>query len=104
MWRTPFGERVLEGAEGRLFRDALVYLVDYVEMAIEADDGDSCSVGVMAFDDMSAVQQMAMLEAVGLALLRRNIAAPAHTAVNEATIAAVYAHLLIGIEGEIDGQ
>jgi hypothetical protein len=99
MWKTPFGERVLTGAEGRLFREALTYLVDYVEQCIEIEE--ECYVGVTAFDNLSNVQKLAMLEAVGLALLRPRIPCPEHTAVNEATIAAVLANLLTGIEMEV---
>lgn len=102
MWKTPFRERVLTGAEGRLFREALTYLVDDVEQSIEIEE--ECYVGITAFDNLSNIQKLAMLEAVGLALLRPRIPCPVHTAISEATIAAVFANLVTGIEIELDHE
>ena len=100
MWWTQKGERVLMGAEATLFREALGYLWDEIEMCEQIDEDHR--VGVKAFDNLSVGQKLAMLVQVGEALLDAAVAVPELTAVNEATVAAVFAQLAINIELELD--
>ena len=91
MWNTSAGERVLTGAEAALFMQGFDDLVDGVEFAIkEQESGWS---GVAYFDALSGEQQLVLLSEVGAALLRRDVPAPALTAVNEAAVAACYERL-----------
>lgn len=96
MWHTPLGERVLRGAEGKLFQKALAGLVESVEGSPDA------RVGVDVFDRLTAPEKLASLERVAGAMLLEDVPAPELTAVTEGTVAAVYAHLLAGVGREID--
>lgn len=100
MWRTPTGDRILTGAEAELFRVGLASLLFYLD---EGEDIEMpLNVGVSLFDGLTYPQKLAMLEFVGGALLRESIACPKHTAVGEATIAAVFYHIESELEVEID--
>ena len=100
MWRTPRGERVLEGAEAELFQ----YPVRcYVEELLEAERfEDNVPVGVGLFDALTLAQKLAMLDEVSQALLCASVPRPALTAISEGTVAAVFAYLLQQVEIELD--
>src|SRR3954462_4293036 len=102
MWWTPLGERVLRGAEWELFRDGLSMVRDLVEEAKSADDPKIGSVGVEAFDQLQPDQKLALLARVGKALKDEGEPMPELTAHTEATVAAVYAHVLAMIVMEIE--
>ena len=100
MWWTQEGERVLQGAEAALFREALGSLWDDIEMCEESDE--QYVVGIVPYDNLTFGQKLTMLVDVGEALLDENVPMPELTAVNEATVAAVFAHLVINVELEFD--
>jgi hypothetical protein len=102
MWRTPEGKRVLAGAEWDLFREGLGFLWDEVEF--EFDDGmeDNACVGVVAFDRLQPGQKLALLALVGEALRDPAVPPPDLTACNEAAVAAVYRHVALLVEFEIE--
>src|SRR4051812_10160576 len=102
MWWTPLGERVLRGAEWELFRDGLAMVCDLVEEAKASDDPEIGSVGVEAFDQLQPNQKLALLALVGKALKDEGEPTPELTAHTEATVAAVYAHILAMIVMEIE--
>jgi hypothetical protein len=102
MWWTPLGERVLRGAEWELFRDGLSMLCDLVEESKSSDDPEIGSVGVEAFDQLQPNQKLALLAWVGRALKDEGEPMPELTAHTEATVAAVYAHVLSMIVMEIE--
>src|SRR3954447_7868558 len=102
MWWTPLGERVLRGAEWELFRDGLAMVRDLVEEAKSSDDPEIGSVGVEAFDQLQPNQKLALLARVGKALKDEGEPMPELTAYTEATVAAVYAHILAMIVMEIE--
>src|SRR3954464_4615406 len=102
MWWTPLGERVLRGAEWELFRDGLAMVRDLVEESKSSDDPEIGSVGVEAFDQLQAHQKLALLALVGKALKDEGEPMPELTAHTEATVAAVYAHILAMIVMEIE--
>ena len=91
---------MLLGAEAALFREALGSLWDDIEMSEESDE--QCLVGIVPFDNLTFGQRLTMLVEVGEALLDENVPMPNLTAVNEATVAAVFAHLAINVEIEFD--
>jgi hypothetical protein len=101
MWHTPSGNRKLEGAEARLIREALGCFADEIEMQV--DCGELYTVGVRLFDRLEWQQKIALLAKVGAALLD-DCPSPKLTAVNEATVAAIYRYVRISIEIEIDGD
>src|SRR3954469_13126721 len=102
MWWTPLGERVLRGAEWKLFRDGLAMVRDLVEEAKASDDPELGSVGVEAFDQLQPNQKLALLARVGKALKDEGEPMPELTAHTEAAVAAVYAHIFSMIVMEIE--
>lgn len=90
MWHTQWGDRVLEGAEGALFRAGLASLVCVLE---DEDDDPPWETGVGVFDSLTLPSKLAMLEYVGRALLLRSVPCPRLTAVTEGAAAAVYEHI-----------
>ena len=98
MWWTSCGERTLEGAEARVFAEALLALVDEAYLG-HFDDYD---IGVNAFDRLTYGQKVYILSIVGNGLLRRDVPRVDLTAVSEGAIAAVFEHLKNMVTIEID--
>lgn len=96
MWLTSEGERTLRGCEAALFTEALAVIVDMVR----EEDG-LWTFDSPPFDDLRPNQKLAMLAQVGVSLLREAPAVPL-TALNEATVAAVYESIRTMLEIEID--
>lgn len=101
MWHTPKGNRKLEGAEARLIREAIGCFADEIEM--EVDCGEPYTVGVRLFDRLEWQQKIVLLAEVGTALLG-DCPPPKLTAVNEATVAAIYEYVHICLQIEIDNE
>ena len=98
MWWTPDGQRVLQGAEAVLFREALGTVVDMVR-----DDNESVwQFGALPFDNLQPNQKLAVLAQVGMALLRENEPMPKLTAILEAAVGAIYDAIRVMVEMEID--
>jgi len=102
MWRTQEGDRVLQGAEAALFREAMGNLWDAIEFHESINEQYYVDVG--PFDHLSVGQKLAMLLQVGEALLDEAVPMPQLTAVNEATVAAVFAQIKINLEVELDAM
>ena len=83
MYNTPAGERVLRGAERRLFVESLGMMVDHLST------GD-CDFEVAIFDNLQRNQKVAALYTIARALLCSDSPAPRLTAVVEGTVASVY--------------
>jgi hypothetical protein len=98
MWWTPDGERILQGAEARLFREGLAVLVDMVREDYEGHQ----EFGAPPFDKLQPNQKLAVLAEVSIALLQEDRPMPRLTAVREAAVAAVYEAIMIWVEMEID--
>ncbi len=98
MWWTPDGERILLGAEAKLFREALAMTVDMVH-----DDPEGLwQFGAPPFDNLQPNQKLVVLAQVGTALLRKDQPVPRLTAVSEAAVGAVYEAARLLVEMEID--
>jgi hypothetical protein len=100
-WRTQIGERTLEGAEASLIREALGMMVDMVEQEI-SDHDDLWDFSVPLFDRLPAPAKLALLAQVGWALLRDTDTYPPLTAINEATVGAIFRHIEQSIHLELD--
>jgi hypothetical protein len=98
MWWTPDGERILQGAEAGLFRDALGTVVDM----IRDDDESFWQFGAPPFDSLRPNQKLAVLAQIGRALLHANEPMPKLTAVLEAAVGAIYEAMRLMVELEID--
>ena len=94
MYPAPGGDRILEGAERRLYQESLAMMTDLLA------DGDM-DFGVSKFDEMLRGPKLVALYESGRALLRPD-ETPERSAYLEAAIGAVYQHVLAMIEMEID--
>jgi len=100
MWRTSAGDRVLRGAEWKLFRAGVALL--RLELKDALPDDISVATGVRVYDALPPGQQLLQLALVAEALHDEQISAPELSAVNEATVAAVFAELLHALTLELD--
>lgn len=94
-WWTPIGERIIEGAEA----EAIRYGIDALTDTLLTDDEFTSD--IQAFDELTRNQKLAMLLEVATHLLTET-KHPELTAVLEATVAAVFAHICDCIAFEID--
>jgi len=69
MWRTECGERILKGAEARVFAEALSGLLDAAIMGTL----DDYELGVRCFDDLTFGQRISILATIGNGLLREDV-------------------------------
>ena len=100
MWNTVIGERTLVGAERRLIMNTGWGLADAISATAMCND--NVRFGIVLFDRLIWQQQMLMLEKVLKPLLEPTLFAPQSTALLDATIAAIYAHMLESVEIELD--
>jgi len=98
MWWTSCGERTLEGAEAKVFAEALWDLLEESNLS-ESDDYD---LGINSFDRLTYGQKVSVLSIIGNGLLRKDIPRVDLTAVLEGAIAALFEHLKNLIIIEID--
>ena len=98
MWRTSCGERTLQGAEARLFAEALLSLLDEAH----TDQLYDYDLGLPCFDNLTYGQKISVLAAVGNGLLREDMLAAPLTAVLEGAVVAVFQHLINSVIFEID--
>lgn len=85
MYWTPKGERVLRGAEGRLFRYGLELVVD--ELTEFPEEAES---GIQSFDRMTIGQRLTGLHKVAAALLDESVPRLPLTQPIVASVGAVY--------------
>ena len=97
MWHTDCGDRTLEGAEAKLFAEALW---DFVS-ELEVDEGDY-DVGIEVFDRLTYGQKLSVLSIIGAGLLKPDEPIRKLTAVVEGAIAAVFDYLKMVVILEID--
>jgi len=98
MWRTQYGDRILEGAEAEVFAEALSSLLD----SAVAEELDYYEFGIECFDNLTFGQRISTLAIIGNGLLRKDVPPVCLTAVLEGAIAAVFEHLKNEIALEID--
>ena len=92
MWWTSSGERTLTGAEAALLRESIGDMTDSLHDEAEGLD-DEWPCGVKLFDELSWQQRLFTLERVANALLTSDVPSPELSAVNEATVGAIFAML-----------
>jgi hypothetical protein len=102
MWRTSEGIRTLKGAEAALVRAVVNDIWKKLEQ--DQDNSDPWEWGVSLFDNLEWSEQVVLLANVASALLRDNVKPMPLTAVNEATVGVLFAHVRQSIEVEIDCQ
>ena len=97
MWHTNCGDRTLEGAEARLFAEALWGFVSELELS----EGDY-DVSLEVFDRLAYGQKVSLLSIIGAGLLKPDEPICKLTANVEGAIAAVFDHLKTAVIIEID--
>lgn len=98
MWRTQCGERILKGAEARVFAESLSTLLDNAIM----DQFEDYESDVACFDNLTYGQKISVLATIGNGLFRKDVASVDLTAVVEGAIGAVFQYLKDMIVFEID--
>lgn len=98
MWRTSCGDRTLEGAEARLFAEALLSLLDQ-EISLRFE---SCPLGIECYDSLTYGQRISVLSRVADGLLREDAPAVPLTTVAKGAVAAVFEHLRSLVEINLD--
>jgi hypothetical protein len=98
MWRTQCGERILKGAEARVFAESLSTLLDNAIM----DQFEDYESDVACFDNLTYGQKISVLATIGSGLFRKDVASVDLTAVVEGAIGAVFQYLKDMIVFEIE--
>jgi hypothetical protein len=88
MWRTSRGNRVLKGAEAKVFASSVLVMLQR-----ELFDEDYPCYGIPVFDTLTPPQRIATLHFVAQALFRPEVPIPEHTAVLEGAAATVIEHV-----------
>jgi hypothetical protein len=103
MWHTPSGDRALAGAEALLVKAAITGVAEQI---MEESSGyfDQWEYGVYRFDELTLSQRLQLLEQVAAHLLTATRETLELTAVCEAAVAAIFAHVLVEVDWEIDND
>lgn len=99
MWHTQAGDRILAGAEAKVFAESLSDLVSDIHLSPDYDDYE---VGIPIFDNLTYNQKITILLVIAKGLFRADIPTLNLTALNEAAVAAVFEHLKLNLFVEID--
>ncbi|QDV65569.1 hypothetical protein [Crateriforma conspicua] len=103
-WQTPAGDRTLTVWESRLFRSSVDLLIDQITRQNRgAPESRLVHTGVSLFDQLSSVQQIAVLSDVTRHLLCSTVTPAELNATNEATVYAVFRNVMDQIDYEIMG-
>jgi len=98
-WHAQDGDLVLQGAEARIFRDAIGYLCD--EILESVDDEASAYGGASVFDHMTRTQQIASLELVTKHLFQETQDCLELNAWSESTLAGILSEISTYLQTEI---
>ncbi len=85
-WRTPSGDRTLDGPEATLVRAILSDMYELLDEEAH-DEAGQWKYGVRLFDELSWSQRLNLLVVVGEALFRLDVPPPDLSAVHEAALA-----------------
>ncbi len=97
VWRTDPSDRILEGAEAKVFANALLNLLDEFDLC-----DFEYELGIKCFDTMTVGQKISVLSTIGNGLFRKDVEPVELTAVLESGIGAIFKHLYHRITYEID--
>lgn len=101
MWHTPDGDRSVTGAEADLIKAAVT---DIVELVKDESSGhnEQRVYGIQLFDELTWSQRLVLLERVMTYLLTDTQETLELTAVNEAAVGAIFEHVVLKVDCEID--
>lgn len=93
MWRTSSGERTLDGAEAKVFAEALWEFID---------EADRYPYDIHVFENLTYGQKVSALSIIGKGLLQREVPPIPLTAVLEGAIAVIFRHMMNCVIVEIE--
>ncbi|WP_152100480.1 hypothetical protein [Lacipirellula parvula] len=101
MWHTSTGERTLIGAEAMLVKEAITGVAEQI---MEESGGymEQWEYGIDRFDELTLSQRLKLLEQVATHLLTATAETLELTAFCEAAVGAIYEHVLVEVDWEID--
>ena len=104
MWHTSRGDRILQGDEATLVREAIDTMVDVLSLHVDDDPagGVICESGILLFDQLTPSQRIALLHDVATHLLTDRGEAPRLSASLEATVAAIFMDIRDHVAIEVD--
>jgi hypothetical protein len=110
MWPTSIGNRTLHGAEASLISAAIMVMLDALDEHLGDDDDDEASeptadmhIGIAVFDSLTIPQRIAMLHHLSKHLLTDEpLPSEQTSAIDDATIAAVFSEIQDQVTIEID--
>lgn len=97
MWHTEYGDRVLKGAEAKVFATSTLDLIRN-----ELSDDSDFVADIPVFDSLTYPQQIAVLHQIVHALFRPEVPMPDLTAVLEGAVAAVIQNVYWLLEEEVE--
>jgi len=100
-WRTPEGERVLQGAEAEMIRRALEYTIEQIGND-SIHNGDPWEFGLPHFDALAYESRIVVMEHVGNGLLTETDSCSRLSALNESGVALLFLMLKEMVSVEID--
>lgn len=98
MWQTPDGERILKGAEAKVFAETLLDLLKIAGLNQPCD----YHLDIDCFDNLTYSQKISVMEIIGKGLLIKDEPSMNPTGILEGAIAAIFEHLNNLIAMEID--
>jgi hypothetical protein len=98
MWHTEIGDRILQGAEAKVFAEGLLDLVDETYLNPEND----YKLGIPIFDNLTYNQKISILLTIANGLFKKNVRIIELTALNEGAISSVFEHIRNGLMFEVE--
>ena len=104
MWHTPDGDRKLVGAEATVVKMAVTGMAEWIreESSDFGEYGEQWKYGVELFDASTWTQRIATLDQIATYLLTDTETTLELNAVSEAAVGALFEHVLVQIDLEID--
>ncbi len=102
MWSTPEGDRVIQGYEAALIREAVGVMIDELELLADQTAFPPLEFGIPVWDGLTWQQKLATLDQVLRHLLQPLLPPLPLTAIYESAVGAIFEKIKCGIEIELD--
>lgn len=102
MWSTPEGDRVVQGREAALIRDAVGMMIDEIEMLADQPAFPPLEFGIPVWDGLTWQQKLATLDLVLRHLMQASLPPLPLTSIYESAVGAIFEKIKCEIEIELD--
>jgi len=102
MWSTPEGDRVIQGHEAALIRDAVGVMIDELELLADQTAFPPLEFGIPVWDGLTWQQKLATLDQVLRHLLQASLPPLPLTSIYESAVGAIFEKIKCSIEVELD--